>query len=44
MLDEQINKHLRTQLAAAAQALRDDYEADQELTAFTAVDGDDFNA
>lgn len=32
------------QLAAAAQALLADYEADDELTAFTALDGEDFHA
>lgn len=32
------------QLAAAAQALLADYETDPELTAFTALDGEDFHA
>jgi hypothetical protein len=32
------------QLAAAAAALRDDYAAGGELTAFTALDGEDFRA
>ena len=32
------------QLAAAAQALLADYESDSELTAFTALDGEDFHA
>lgn len=31
-------------LAAAAEALRDDYQNDPELTAFTALDGEDFHA
>jgi hypothetical protein len=31
-----------TRLAAAAQALLADYESDSELTAFTALDGEDF--
>ena len=31
-------------LAAAAQALLADYETDAELTAFTALDGQDFHA
>lgn len=31
-------------LAAAAQALRADYENDPELTAFTALDGEDLHA
>ena len=32
------------QLAVAAQALLADYESDSELTAFTALDGEDFHA
>ena len=32
------------QLAAAAAALRDDYVTGGELTAFTALDGEDFRA
>jgi len=32
------------QLAAAAEMLREDYEADAELTAFTALDGEDVRA
>ena len=31
-----------SRLAAAAQALLADYESDSELTAFTALDGEDF--
>lgn len=31
-------------LAAAAQALLTDYETNDELTAFTALDGEDFHA
>ena len=31
-------------LAAAAEALRSDYQTDPELTAFTALDGEDFHA
>lgn len=31
-------------LARAARALRSDYESDAELTAFTALDGEDFHA
>jgi hypothetical protein len=34
----------KKQLAAAAEALRQDYETDEELTAFTALDGEDFHA
>jgi hypothetical protein len=30
------------QMQAAALALREDYERDQELTSFTALDGEDF--
>lgn len=44
MLDEQIENHQRSQLIAAAQALQADYKTDKELTAFTALDGDDFHA
>jgi hypothetical protein len=44
MLDEQIENHHRSQLIAAAQALQADYKTDKELTAFTALDGDDFHA
>ncbi|MCX6841815.1 MAG: hypothetical protein NTX53_06005 [candidate division WOR-3 bacterium] len=32
------------QMAAAAEALRDGYATDTELTAFTALDGEDFLA
>ena len=34
----------REQLAAAAEALLADYETDGELTAFTALDSEDFHA
>ncbi|HCU57649.1 MAG TPA: hypothetical protein DF984_05405 [Anaerolineaceae bacterium] len=44
MLDEQIEMHQKSTLAAAAQALLVDYKTDKELTAFTALDGDDFHA
>ena len=44
LLDEQIEIHRRSQLAAAAQALLDDYKTDKELTAFSALDGEDFHA
>ena len=44
MLDEQIAKHQKSRLAAAAQALVGDYTTDKELTAFTALDGEDFHA
>ncbi len=44
MLDEQIEKYHQAQLATAARALLADYATDQELTAFTAIDGEDFHA
>jgi metal-responsive CopG/Arc/MetJ family transcriptional regulator len=44
MLEEQIEQHQKAQLAKAARALLADYEKDEELTAFTALDGDDFHA
>ena len=34
----------KRQLAAAAKALREDYAANDELTAFTALDSEDFYA
>jgi predicted DNA-binding ribbon-helix-helix protein len=44
MLKEQILRHQKSKLAAAAQALLDDYTTDEELLAFTALDGEDFHA
>lgn len=44
MLDEQIARHQKSRLSAAAQALLNDYTTDEELTVFTALDGDDFHA
>jgi len=44
MLDEQIEKHQKSTLAAAAQALLVDYTTDKDLTAFTALDGEDIHA
>jgi len=44
MLDEQIAKHQKSKLAAAAQALLNDYTTDEDLLAFKALDGDDFHA
>jgi predicted DNA-binding ribbon-helix-helix protein len=44
MLDEQIEKRQKATLAVAAQALLDDYLTDKELTAFIALDGEDFHA
>ena len=40
-IDEQ-REQLRQRMVAAAEALRWDYENDPELTAFTALDGEDF--
>lgn len=42
MLDDQIERHQKSKLADAAQALLVDYETDEELLAFTALDGEDF--
>ncbi|HNT55119.1 MAG TPA: ribbon-helix-helix domain-containing protein [Anaerolineaceae bacterium] len=44
MVDKQIAERKRMALAAAAQTLLVDYQTDQELTAFRALDGDDFHA
>jgi len=44
MLDEQIKEHQKSSLAAAAQALLIDYKTDEDLTSFTALDGEDFHA
>ena len=44
MLDDQIEKHQKSRLADAAQALLVDYSTDEELLAFTALDGEDFHA
>ncbi len=44
MIDEQLRLRRKQALAQAAEALRADYESDQELTAFTALDGEDFYA
>ena len=44
MLDEQILKHQKLKLAAAAQALLVDYSTDEDLTAFTVLDSEDFHA
>lgn len=43
MLDEKIKEHQKSALAEAAKALLSDYETDPELTAFTSLDGEDFN-
>jgi len=44
MVDKQIAEREQMALAAAARALLVDYQTDQELTAFHALDGDDFHA
>jgi hypothetical protein len=44
MVDKQIAERQQVALAPAAQALLPDYQADPELTAFRALDGDDFHA
>ena len=44
MLDQQIEERQKSRLAAAAQALRMDYETDPELTAFTSLDSDEVYA
>jgi len=44
MVDKQIAERKRMALATAAQTLLVDYQTDQELTAFHALDGDDFHA
>ena len=42
MLDAQLRQRRREALSAAARALLADYANDDELTAFTALDGEDF--
>lgn len=44
MLDQQLAEHRKQELAAAAQALLQDYIQDKELTSFTALDSEDFHA
>lgn len=44
MIDKQVAARQQRALAAAAQALLGDYQTDAELTAFQALDGDDFHA
>jgi len=41
MLAVQLAARKRQEMAAAAQKLLPDYQADKELTAFTALDGED---
>ena len=44
MLDEQIKEYQNSQLRSAAQALLFDYKTDEDLSAFTSLDGEDFHA
>jgi predicted CopG family antitoxin len=44
MLSRNIAERQRLTLVAAARALLDDYQTDPELTAFAALDGEEFNA
>jgi predicted DNA-binding ribbon-helix-helix protein len=44
LVDERIAESKAQALAAAAQQLLDDYREDAELTALTALDGEDFHA
>jgi predicted CopG family antitoxin len=41
MIDLQLSVRKRQELAAAAQIMLSDYQTDQELTAFTALDSED---
>ena len=44
MLDTQLEERKKLDLALAAKALLADYQGDPELTAFTALDAEDFHA
>ena len=44
MVDKEIAERKRIALTAAAQALLADYQTDAELTAFQALNSDDFHA
>lgn len=44
MIDKQIAERKQKALTSAAQALLADYQAEGELTAFLALDGEDFHA
>jgi Arc/MetJ-type ribon-helix-helix transcriptional regulator len=44
MLNNQLESRKQQGLETAAQALLSDYQEDQELTAFTAIDSDEFHA
>ena len=41
MIDAQLAARKRSEMQAAAQALLSDYQADKDLTAFTALDSED---
>ena len=41
MIDVQLGARKHQEMAAAAQALLSDYQTDKELSAFTALDGED---
>jgi predicted transcriptional regulator len=44
MLREQLRLQRQQKMAAAAQVLLHDYQTDEELTAFLALDGEDIHA
>ena len=44
MIDLSLRERQQRELEQAARALLDDYQSDPELTAFTALDGEDFHA
>jgi predicted CopG family antitoxin len=44
MLDQQLVERKKEELAAAAQALLQDYTEDKDFTAFTALDAEEFHA
>ena len=44
MLEKQLEERKKQYLALAAKALLADYQGDAELTAFTALDAEDFHA
>jgi predicted CopG family antitoxin len=44
LIDQHLKEHHQQILQAAAQVLQADYQQDDELTVFTALDGEDFHA
>ncbi len=44
MLEKQLEEHKKIELAKAAKALLPDYQDNPDLTAFTALDTEDFHA